>query len=41
MQLRKNPGSVTFAGGSATGGFDHLKTIDVVAALWFHRHYQG
>ena len=33
--IKANPGSVTFAGGSATGGFDHLKPLMLLQCLGF------
>jgi putative tricarboxylic transport membrane protein len=33
--IKANPGSVTFAGGSATGGFDHLKPLMLLQRVGF------
>jgi putative tricarboxylic transport membrane protein len=33
--IKKDPGSVAFAGGSAAGGFDHLKVLQVLKAAGF------
>ena len=33
--IKSNPGSVTFAGGSATGGFDHLKPLMLLQRVGF------
>ena len=33
--IKANPGSVAFAGGSAAGGFDHLKVLQVLRANGF------
>jgi putative tricarboxylic transport membrane protein len=33
--IKKDPGSVAFAGGSAAGGFDHLKPLQVLKAAGF------
>jgi len=33
--VKANPGSVTFAGGSATGGFDHLKPLMLLQRVGF------
>lgn len=33
--VKKDPGSVAFAGGSAVGGFDHLKVLQVLKAAGF------
>lgn len=34
--IKKDPGSVAFAGGSAAGGFDHLKPLQVLKAAGFN-----
>jgi putative tricarboxylic transport membrane protein len=34
--IKKDPGSVAFAGGSAAGGFDHLKVLQVLKAGGFN-----
>jgi putative tricarboxylic transport membrane protein len=33
--IKKDPGSVAFAGGSAAGGFDHMKPLQVLKAAGF------
>jgi putative tricarboxylic transport membrane protein len=33
--IKENPGSVTFAGGSATGGFDHMKPLMLLRRAGF------
>ncbi len=33
--IKTNPGSVTFAGGSATGGFDHMKPLMLLQRVGF------
>ena len=33
--IKENPGSVTFAGGSATGGFDHIKPLMLLRRAGF------
>ncbi|MCP4334667.1 MAG: tripartite tricarboxylate transporter substrate binding protein [Gammaproteobacteria bacterium] len=33
--IKANPGSVTFAGGSATGGFDHMKPLMLLQRVGF------
>lgn len=33
--IKSNPGSVTFAGGSATGGFDHMKPLMILQRAGF------
>lgn len=33
--VKSNPGSVTFAGGSATGGFDHIKPLMLLQRVGF------
>jgi len=34
--IKANPGSVAFAGGSAVGGFDHMKPLQVMKAAGFN-----
>ncbi len=39
--IKADPGSVAFAGGSAAGGFDHLKPLQILKARRLRRHYRG